>query len=239
MLVDEEILAKARRYQRNALEALLASAYPAVSRMALGLSGRTDVGRGITRFVMKQAVARVPRFRDADAAGRWFHHHTVLVARRAVRHAPSPQEDVLTAVGQPPPYTAFIRALRSLPLQQREAFILYHGEELDLRNLAIAMDCSTRAAGLHLQAAEQALRPMAQDDYEVRVREMRAAYAKLVPEEDALLPTVRSVVGRSLLSRRIGRLVKLIALVLILAAAAYAAWRFRAFLPWRPEDWRL
>ena len=235
MLVDDDTLAKARRYQRNALETLLASACPAVSRMALGLSGRADVGRGITRFVMKQAVARVPRFRDADAAGRWFHHHTVLIARRAVRHAPSPQEDVLTGTGPSPAYTAFIRALRSLPLQQREAFILYHGEELDLRNLAIAMDCSTRAAGLHLQAAEQALRPMAQDDYEALVREMRAAYAKLVPEEDALLPTVRSAVGRSLMVRSIGRLVKLIAVALILAAGAYAVWRFREFLPWRPE----
>lgn len=233
MLVNEDTLARARRHDRDSLERLLASAYPAVCRMALALAGREDVGRGITRFVMIQAIPRIGRFRDADAAARWFHHHTVLIARRAIKHQPSAQDDVLARPAQSDPaYTAFIRALRGLPSQQREAFILHHGESMDLRQLAIAMDCSTRAAGLHLQAAEQDLRAIAPADCDALTRRMRDACQQLRIDEDVLLPTIRSAVGRSLLARRIGRLIKLLAAGIILAAVAYAAWRFRNSLPW-------
>jgi DNA-directed RNA polymerase specialized sigma24 family protein len=233
MLVDDDIVASARRYDRGALERLLAAACPTVNRMARGLSGRQDVGRGIARFVMTRAVGRVPRFLDADAAQRWFCHHTVLTARRAAQHQPSPRDDVLVVGERDPAYLAFVRALRSLPLQQREAFILHHGELMDLRQLAIAMDCSMRAAELHLRAAEQALAPIAAD-YDAMVRRMRGAYAQLAGDEDELLPTVRSLVRRSLLARRISRLVKLIAALLMLAAVAYAAWRFHGLVPWPP-----
>ena len=55
----------------------------------------------------------------------------------------------------------FIRALRALPMQQREAFILMHGEKLDVRAIAVAMDCSVLAAGNHLNEATDRLRHLA------------------------------------------------------------------------------
>lgn len=233
MLVDDDTLARARRHHRDSIERLLAAAYPAVHRMALALAGREDVGRGITRFVINQAIPRIGRFRDPDAAARWFHHHTVLTARRAARHEPSAQDDVLIPhASADHAYTAFIRALRGLPQQQREAFILHHGESMDLRQLAIAMDCSTRAANLHLQAADHALRAIAPADHDAFTTRMREACQQLRVDPDILLPTIRSVVGRSLLARRIRRLTQLIVGMLLLAALAYAAWRFRASIPW-------
>ncbi len=43
-------------------------------------------------------------------------------------------------------------------MQQREAFLLHHGLEMELRELATAMDCSSGAAANHLVAAATSLR---------------------------------------------------------------------------------
>ena len=65
--------------------------------------------------------------------------------------APAPNQDLLITVGPTglPAYAGFIRALRTLPVQQAEAFILHHGEHLNERLLGVAMDLSTGAAGSH------------------------------------------------------------------------------------------
>ena len=63
-----------------------------------------------------------------------------------------------------PAYTAFVRAVRGLPEQQAEAYLLYHGERLNERLLGVAMDCSAAAAANHLQAATDALTAMSGGD---------------------------------------------------------------------------
>ena len=154
MPIDDDLLFRAQGGDRRAAERMLSEIYPAVCRMAYGLSGREDVGRGIVRFIATQAVRQLGKWRDAAAAERWFYHHTVLTGRRAVRHRPDAMGDTLLGEAADAPYVAFLRALRSLPQQQSEAFILNHGEHLNTRYLAIAMDCSTHAAEMHLGAAE-------------------------------------------------------------------------------------
>src|SRR5436190_20123545 len=157
---DDEILKRARKYDRSAVEALLATYYPIVYRIAYSLTGREDVGRGVVRFVFNQSLKVLPKWDRDGAPQRWFTHHTVLTTRRADRYEPEPAKDVLVKpFGKPPAdYVAFIRALRALPQQQREAFLLTQGEGFDLRALAVAMDCSTEAAGNHLKAATDMLR---------------------------------------------------------------------------------
>ena len=90
---------------------------------------------------------------------RWCQHHTVLVARRFSKRQPEVSRDPLVRNAQTDNayYASFIRAVRTLPMQQREAFILTHGEEWDTRNLATAMDCSTEAAAVHLKEATRTL----------------------------------------------------------------------------------
>jgi DNA-directed RNA polymerase specialized sigma24 family protein len=223
MAIDEAVLYHAKRHHRAALEQLLLGMYPAVHRMAYGLSGREDVGRGIVRFVMKQAASRALQWRDADAAERWFSHHTVLTARRAARHQPMPNQETLCRGAGDAQYVAFVRALRALPIQQREAFILHRGEKMNTRSLAIAMDCSTTAAQTHLKLATTVLETLSNPSFERMVEEMARAYQALVPKPDSYNVMVKKYVARSLWPRRV-MWAALGAGLLVLAGLAVWAW---------------
>src|SRR4051794_6984610 len=131
MPVDEKVFERAIEYDRAAIEALLAGMYPQGHPMARALSGRGDVARGVERFVMLQAFSQLGLWRGADAAERWFIHHTLLTSRRAARHPADIAGDLLAVNAESPDaqYLAFLRALRKLPFQQREALLLYYGEK--------------------------------------------------------------------------------------------------------------
>jgi DNA-directed RNA polymerase specialized sigma24 family protein len=234
MPVDDQLLSVAREFDRQAMERLLAAVYSPVYRIAHGLSGRQDVARGIIRFIMNQALKRMPQWRDGQAADRWFFHHTVLTSRRAVRYQPKPQDDVLVRPADSPDaaYLAFIRALRALPMQQREAFILHHGEHFNVRHLAIAMDCSTKAAEMHLASAHQALEPIGGAQFPAMRDRMAQAYAALAPSDEVIRPLLRRCVRRSIWPRRLKRALKLLIGIVVIAASAFAAMRFRHLLPW-------
>lgn len=227
MAIDDAMLYRAQQGDRSALVDLLAAAYPAVYRMAYALAGRPDVGHGIVHFVTAQAARRIDQWRDADAAQRWFYHHTVLTGRRAAHHQPEAMNDLLLRGAADARYLAFLRALRGLSQQQREAFILNHGEHLNTRFLAVAMDCSTHAAEMHLAAADQALRKMSGDVYEAMVTRLSHAYSALAPDDQALRPTVRSIVRRSNWPRRLRRIAIGVIVLGMLAAGAWVAWRLR------------
>src|SRR5688572_15823413 len=163
MEIPAALFDQAKKLKRPAVDDLFAMVYPAVVRIAKALAGRDDVADGVVRFVMLRASRMIPTWRDETAAERWFLHHTVLTARRAAAHEPSPKHDLLVAPPSPadpptPAYVAFVRAVRQLPVQQREAFLLHAGERFNPRYLGVAMDCSTQAAQAHLDAATAALR---------------------------------------------------------------------------------
>src|SRR3712207_4835413 len=100
MEISANVFERAKKLKRPALEELFAQVYPAVVRIARGLSGREDVAEGVVRFVMFRAVGMLPRWRDEGVAERWFLHHTVLTARRAAdHHAPDAKTDLLAGEG--------------------------------------------------------------------------------------------------------------------------------------------
>jgi RNA polymerase sigma-70 factor (ECF subfamily) len=225
MEVPEKVLARARKLDRAALEQLFAAVYPVVVRMARGLSGREDVAEGVVRFVMLRAVKMVPRWRDDTAAERWFLHHTLLTARRAAAHQPTIQSDLL-ATGGDARYTAFVRAVRQLPQQQREAVLLHFGERFNSRYMSVAMDCSTTAAETHLEAATAALRTVTGGELGPLLEHMSAVYAQLGPSPDAVPPAVGRWVGRGLRPHRLRVVLRLIILAVILAAVAVVGWQW-------------
>src|SRR5439155_91142 len=72
MATDSDLLARARKYDRRAIETLFGVHYPVLHRMSMGLAGRADVGAGVVRFVIKQALQALPKWKDDDAPQRWF-----------------------------------------------------------------------------------------------------------------------------------------------------------------------
>jgi DNA-directed RNA polymerase specialized sigma24 family protein len=235
MEIPPKVFARAKKLKRPAVDDLFAQVYPAVVRIAKGLAGRDDVADGVVRFMMLRAAKMLPTWRDESAAERWFLHHTVLTARRAAGHRPDPRSDLLATAADPPadpPYLAFVRAVRQLPVQQREAFVLHAGEHFNSRYLGVAMDCSTQAAQAHLDAARAALQTVAggPPECDALTARLAAAYAQLGPTNAQVLPAVRKHVGKALRPHRLRRAIRWIILLAILAAVAWAAWKWK---PWR------
>ena len=229
MPISSSTLARARKLSAPAVEEVLRENYPAVHRLAHGLAGRAEVGAGIVRYVMHRSIAILPSWREELAPENWFHHFTIITARRTIRHLPDAKTDVLlgdTGVAPDPAYVAFIASLRALPRQQQEAFILYTCEHLGPRTSFIAMDLSTEAAGNHLRAATDALRLVAGERYETFTTRAANAYRRLTPPPDAVLPRVKSIIRRRVWPKRIARFV---AWALLLGAITGAVWVVYAY----------
>ncbi len=210
---------------RNAVERLLTEEYPVVHRVAYALTGRADLGDSVTRLMMKRGLALASRSVQS-APPRWFEHHTVLMTRHTARDQPDLHSETLIGPAQSADaqYAAFVRAIRGLPFQQREAFILHHAGEFDYRRLATAMDCSTEAAANHLRAADQSIRQLAGERFEPLAAQLTAAYRGLLPEEHLYLPAVQSRVRRYLWMRRMVRLAGWVVGLAVLAGICYAGW---------------
>jgi DNA-directed RNA polymerase specialized sigma24 family protein len=229
MAVTTDVLASARKSRESALGALLEAYWPVVTRLALGLCGDAARAHRVVDRVMNQALRALPKWRDETAADRWFYHHTVLESR-AGPEQPS-GADSLLAPGQVQltEYIAFVKALRGLPRQQQEAIVLNHGEHLNPRYLAVAMDCSAEAAANHLRIATLQLQAMTGERSAAMLEEMARVYHTLAPASETVRPQVRHRVRRFLLPRRLRRWITWI----VVAAAAFALWHFRYWLGWR------
>lgn len=225
-------MAKARRSDRAAVETILADSYPAAHRMAHGLTGDARAGGIVARHVLRRAVVVMPRWRKGITPENWFYHHTLLVSREVAKTAPPPEHDLLVTAGPvgQPAYVAFVRALRGLPRQQLEAFLLNHGEKLNSRLLGVAMDCSAAAAANHLSAATDALQTIAGDEFPSLVAALDKTYGTLAPPEKAVRATVTEQTGAALWRIRIRRWFRRLFQLAILLAIGYAVWRWHALL---------
>jgi DNA-directed RNA polymerase specialized sigma24 family protein len=238
MTVDPDLLARARKDDRKAVVELAAAFYPSVYRMSHALGGRKDVGDGIVRFVMKQSFRAMANWKDEDAPARWFRHHTVLTARRAARHRSTTTNDVLIppAAGGDAAFGAFVAAIRALPRQQAEAIILHHGEKLELRAMAVAMDCSTVAAATHLSTAHETLTELNGREVNTLLARLGECYAALEPSEELILGRVRSGARGFLWPRKLARFLRAMFVLAILVGMAWFAitW-WREIVAWLKE----
>jgi DNA-directed RNA polymerase specialized sigma24 family protein len=227
MTVDADLVERVRELKPGAVQQLLQSQAPQVYRIAYALSGRWDVGRGIARFVLNRSVKMMPKWKPDDDPANWFHRYTIMTSRRSAKHQPAAGKDVLIEQALQPDarYVAFIAALRHLETQQREAFLLRHGEKLNARYSALAMDCSTQAAENHLIGAERSLKLVAAGDYEPMLQKLADAYMHLTPDSNQLVPAVDSVVFRRVHLRRWLRLIVLLIELAVLAAMVWGGWK--------------
>lgn len=204
------------------LQAILERAYPRVYRVALALCQNRDVGLAVVTRVLGQSGVVVDRWETDEEADRWFLRFTVLCSRGQ----PDGRIDALFLSAQEEMWKAIILAIRHLPMQQREAYLLCHGEGLDLRQLATAMDCSSSAAAKHLSAAEGALKPIAGDRLEGFALGLPALMAGLVPAPQVLEVEVSRVLRKRRRRIWIRRWVLFSMKVGMVIAAMWIVWRF-------------
>ena len=222
-----ETIAAARKLKPRAVADLLTTQYASVYRIAYALAGRWDVGRGIARFVLARSVRFMPKWDPEDDPANWYHRFTIMTSRRSLaKHKADPQRDVLVEQALEPDaeYVAFVAALRHLEPQQREAFLLHHGERLNDRYAAVAMDCSTEAAHNHLVVAERQLRLVAGPNLAALTKKLADAYMHLTPTDDSVVPAVNRVVFRQVTVRRVWRFVKLLLTLALLAVLIWGGW---------------
>jgi DNA-directed RNA polymerase specialized sigma24 family protein len=226
--MSPDIVASAKELRPDAVRQLLQDQAPGVYRLAYALSGRWDVGRGIARFVLNRSVRMMPKWGPETEPVNWFNRFTIQVSRRSAKQQPTAGKDVLIEQAMPPTsaeYVAFVAALRKLETQQREAFLLRYGEQLQTRSMAVAMDCSTEAADNHLRAADQALRLVAGANFDTLSQKLADAFAHLTPDSNDLVPNVNTVVFRKVrLAKWIRRTITLILLV-VLVGLLWGGWK--------------
>ena len=227
MAFDAQVLRRARKGNLRAAIEVMSDCYPCVHRMALGLTGRDDVGRGIVRFILRRGLRLLPKWDEDGEPTRWCQHHTVLTTRRAARRPPDVAHDTLvrTAKTDNAYYAAFVRALRALPVQQREAFILHHGERLDTRQLAVAMDCSTEAAQNHLKEATRSLGALGGEYFPTFTAQLAQTYQSLTPDGELVLTNVQWNVRRHLWPRKVWGAVRVLVTLALLAAVVFFVWK--------------
>ncbi len=175
---------------------------------------------------MNQSLKSLPNWRNEVQAGNWFLHHTILKTRELTPppHDVGPDSLLRSLIRPSPEYTAFLRAFRHLPTQQREAFVLFRGEKLEPRQAGVAMDCSTAAANTHLIAANNALAAISVDTFETRAAALLQVYASLTPPDDLIVGDI-SVVSRRIGRRKFLRFLERVLALVILAAVAWIIWR--------------
>ncbi len=225
--LDPDVVYAASTGKSDALSAILCTMYPFVSRIAIAVSGGTETGLGLVKVLLNRSLEAAPKWQDESAPWRWFIHHLILGLRE--RPTPKGVDPLLQfAAGKDVPYAAFLKAIRKLPPQQIEAFVLRHGEGMDDRQLAIAMDCSVTAATNHLTAAEGVLKLVASDGFGQRMEEFKAAYNNLSPDPERVKQYITALVRNYVVPRTAARWGRRAITAMILIGIAYAL--YRAFL---------
>lgn len=227
MTIPDEIIRQARKGDRRAVEALLTAVCPAVWRIAAGLTGSVRSGSAVAQTVLRQSVGVIPDWREGITPENWFFHHTVLATRSIEEDAsevdPLGGGNAKLKVAS----RAFILALRGLPRQQREAFILHVGEHLNTRLLGIAMDCSASAAEVHLEAAQRALKSLAGENFDQMKLQIATNYTSLTPSHEKVAQIVRRQASRGRRPAISRALARRFAFLIILLSIGLAGWHWR------------
>ncbi len=218
----DHLLERARRGKHGGIEHFLSAVYPPLHRMASSICGSHHAARTVLRNLLRKALDRLADWSDDIEARRWLVHHLIQECRTLPAAGPSgAQTDPLRSQPDGTAYAAMIAALRSLPPQQQEAWILWRLEGFDLRWQAIAMDCSTTAATTHREGADQTLRKLTGESYDALLEKVRHAHLSLAPPPPMALQRVAASVGGVLLRRRVMGWIKRVTQIVL---AAFLIW---------------
>jgi RNA polymerase sigma-70 factor (ECF subfamily) len=144
---------------RLTFEDFYAAEFDRVLDSAFAFSGDRDAATDATQEAFARAFARWRRLSRQEWAGGWVTTTALNVLRRRFRDAARSR----VLVDERVPHDALgrvdlLRALRALPVRQREAAVLFYLADLPLHAVAEAMGVSDGAVKSHLARARKSLR---------------------------------------------------------------------------------
>ena len=140
-------------------EDFYAAEFNRVLDSAFAFSGDRDAATDATQEAFARAFARWRRLSRQEWAGGWVTTTALNVLRRRFRDAArslTPVDD--RASSDMHGRVDLLRALRGLPVRQREAAVLFYIGDLPLHAVADAMGISDGAVKSHLARAREGLR---------------------------------------------------------------------------------
>ena len=227
-LTDSDIDA-AKSGDKDATERMYAAALPSCGQIAATLIGDPAGGERVLKRLVDRSADQLSYALDADVAGRWFVHQTVLLTRNEPQSTETTADTLMAGVGGPDAmaYQAIVAGLRKLPRQQQEAFLLHHVHGWNPRLCAVAMDCSTQAVHTHLAEAERVLKPLAAGHFDALLLAMKQVHQT----RPLTLPQTPARIAGRVRRRRWGRKLLVVGewlLTLVaVGAIAYGVWLLR------------
>ncbi len=144
---------------RLKFEDFYAAEFDRVLNSAFAFSGDRDAATDATQEAFARAFARWRRLSRQEWAGGWVTTTALNVLRHRYRDTARSQ----VPVDERPSHDAhgrvdLLRALRALPIRQREAAVLFYVADLPLHAVAETMGISDGAVKSHLARAREGLR---------------------------------------------------------------------------------
>jgi RNA polymerase sigma factor (sigma-70 family) len=169
-LLDEYLAASARAGSRIALDQLAARFQPRLIGHARRLTGDTEAARDVVQEAWIEIVRGLSRLDDTAAFPAWAFR---IVSRRCARwvrkvqqrrridtaYAAEPVGTTITPDGaRASDATRLIRAMATLPPDQRAAIALFYLEDMSVAEIAVALDAPSGTVKTRLMHAREKLR---------------------------------------------------------------------------------
>lgn len=223
--ITDDDIAAACDGNTGAIERVYAQALEPCARVATSVSGRPDVAHNVLRELVRRSTKQFEKWSYADEASRWFMHHTIILLREH-RKPLTPRDDMLLKdIGGPDvvQYVAMVNAIRKLPDQQQEAFLLTHAQRWNTRLCAIAMDCSNTAVESHLVEANRQIQPLLGEHASALLGFLNKVHLSIPIE----YPSAPKIIAARIKARRGARAVRTLVgwgLVALIVAAIVWVW---------------
>ena len=169
---DAEVVERVLRGDSEAYALLVRRHQAPLFRYALGMVGDADTAADMVQDTLVRAFSRLHGFQQRDRFVAWLfqilrnrcrdHLKTPWWRRRSALEPhpelPARGEDALQALESRETGQAVRRALATLPLAQREAFLLKHVEDLSYEEMAERLGAGVSALKMRVMRAREALR---------------------------------------------------------------------------------
>lgn len=152
--------------ERLSFEDFYAAEYSRVLASAYAFCRDRDLAVDATQEAFVRAFARWRRLRNEEWAGAWVTTTALNVLRGGSRKETRQPSEAPSSAGAPSDTRLdLIEALRTLPVRQRQAAILFYVADLPVAVVASSLNLSDGAVKSHLSRAREALRTRLGDDH--------------------------------------------------------------------------